>query len=180
MNANEAAKVIFLDRDGTLNVDHGYVYQIQKWEWIQGAIEGMKLLQDAGYKLAIITNQSGIAQGFYTEEDMQVLHTWMEKQLADHGVTLSAIAYCPHGRDSTCDCRKPNAGMAKQVEATIGSIDYGNSWTIGDKEADVGFGKNAGTKTMVIKSRYWEADNLQYQPDMIVDSLLEAAHTILK
>ncbi len=174
-------KVIFLDRDGTLNVDHGYVNEKDKWEWIPGAIEACKKLQDAGYALGIVTNQSGIAHGMYTEEDMHELHRFMEEELALHDVHLDAIAYCPHSRNQTeCDCRKPNIGMAKQIEAKIGEIDYANSWIVGDKEADLLFGKNAGTKTAIIRSRYWEEGKLSVQPDAIVDSLLEAAKIILQ
>jgi D-glycero-D-manno-heptose 1,7-bisphosphate phosphatase len=168
-------KVIFLDRDGTINVDHGFVYKIEDWEFTDRAPEALQLLQAAGYQLAIVTNQSGIARGLYTEEDMRHVHEHMREQLAKEGVTIAAIALCPHNRDSTCDCRKPKAGMAKQIEETIGTIDYQNSWTIGDKEADMGFGKNAGTKTALIKSKYWNEGELSEQPDLIVDSLYEFA-----
>lgn len=171
--------VIFLDRDGTLNVDHGYVNEAKDWEWVPGAIEACKKMQDAGYSLAIVTNQSGIAQGLYTEENMHALHDFMTEELEKHGVFLDAIAYCPHSRSvSECDCRKPAIGMAKQIEAIIGEIDYANSWMIGDKEADLLFGKNAGTKTAIIRSTYWKEGELTMEPDMIVGSLKEAAEII--
>ncbi|MBI3255650.1 MAG: HAD family hydrolase [Candidatus Andersenbacteria bacterium] len=179
MNNGGAKKVAFLDRDGTINVDHGYVFEIERWEWCEGAIEGMKILADAGYALAVVTNQSAIADGRYTAADMAKLHDFMKAELHRHGVTIAAIGFCPHGRDTKdCPCRKPKAGMAKQVEDVIGEIDYGSSWTIGDKEADVGFGKNAGTKTALVKSRYWTLEELKLEPDVIVDSLLEAAKKI--
>ncbi len=174
-------KVVFLDRDGTLNVDHGYVNEAEQWEWIPGAIEACKKLQGAGYTLAVVTNQSGIGHGIYTEEDMHALHRLMERDLAEQGVHLDAIAYCPHNRDTgDCDCRKPKLGMAKQIEAKIGDIDYANSWTVGDKDKDILFGKNAGTKTIIIRSKYWEEGALPAKPDAIVDSLQEAAEIILK
>lgn len=173
-------RVIFLDRDGTLNVDHGYVNEQEMWEWIPGSINACKQLQDGGYTLAVVTNQSGIAHGMYTEEDMHELHRYMTEELEKNGVHLAMIAYCPHARSQTdCECRKPNIGMAKQIEAKIGEIDYENSWTIGDKEADLLFGKNAGTKTALIRSKYWEEGKLAQQPDMIVDSLKEAAERIV-
>ncbi len=172
-------KVVFLDRDGTINIDHGFVHRIDRWEWVPGAIEGMKILQAAGYTLAVVTNQSGIAQGLYGEKEMQELHAFMKEELSKAGVYLAAIAFCPHGRDSTCDCRKPNSGMTKQVEKVVGEIDYANSWIIGDKMADVGFGKNAGTHTALIRSRYWkEEDAHRHKPDIIVDSLLNASEKI--
>lgn len=174
-------KVIFLDRDGTLNVDHGYVNEREMWEWIPGSIDACKQLQDAGYTLAIVTNQSGIAHGMYTEQDMLELHEYMEGQFAKHGVRIAMIAFCPHARNQTeCDCRKPKIGMAMQIEAKIGEIDYANSWIVGDKEADLLFGKNAGTKTALIRSKYWEEGKLTQQPDMIVSSLREAAEKIVE
>src|SRR5436190_17983814 len=106
-------KVIFLDRDGTINVDYGYVYKKDDWAWVPGAIEGMKMLQDAGYKLTVITNQSGIAHGMYSEVAMHDLHVFMEAELLKHDIHLQAIAFCPHERSqSDCDCRKPKIGMA--------------------------------------------------------------------
>jgi D-glycero-D-manno-heptose 1,7-bisphosphate phosphatase len=172
-------KVVFLDRDGTINVDHGYVHTVQGWEFCKGAPEGLKLLQDAGYTLAIVTNQSGIAHGLYTEGSMLALHEYMKEELAKAGVTISAVGFCPHGRDQKdCDCRKPKSGMAKQIEKVIGPIEYAASWTIGDKEADWGFGKAAGTKTALIRSQYWQEAKLKEKPDLIVDSLFDFAEHI--
>lgn len=175
-----ATKVVFLDRDGTINVDDGYVYKIADWQFTPQAPEALKSLQDAGYALAVITNQSGIARGLYTQENMQELHRYMTSQLAERGVTIDAIAVCPHDRDQNdCECRKPRIGMARQIEQVIGDIDYPNSWTVGDKEADVGFGKNAGTKTALIRSKYWKEGQVTEQPDMIVNSLYEFAQNII-
>lgn len=173
-------RVVFLDRDGTVNVDHGYVHHKDKWEWIAGAMDALEKLQKAGYALAIITNQSGIAHGLYTEEDMHVMHRFMNDELEARGIHIDAIAFCPHGRDeNVCDCRKPDIGMARQIEKELGEIDYANSWTIGDKEADVLFGKKAGTKTALIRSRYWKEGQLSEKPDLIVSSLEEVAHSII-
>lgn len=171
-------RVIFLDRDGVLNVDHGFIYRIEDWDWTPGAMEALKILRDKGYKLAVITNQSGIGRGQYTEEDMHKVHRHMTKELAKHGVLIDAIAYCVHGRDSTCDCRKPRTGMAKQVAAAIGPIDYAASWTIGDKIVDWQFGKTLGTHTALVRSEYWKVADLTVKPDVIVDSLHEWALTV--
>ena len=174
------SKVIFLDRDGTLNVDHGDVNERDMWEWVPGSIDACKQLQDAGFTLAVVTNQSGIAHGMYTEKNMHELHAYMEEELALHGVHLAMVAFCPHSRSKgECDCRKPHIGMAKQIEAKIGPINYAASWMIGDKEADLLFGKNAGTKTALIRSKYWEEGKLTEKPDMVVDSLKEAAEKIV-
>jgi D-glycero-D-manno-heptose 1,7-bisphosphate phosphatase len=167
-------KVIFLDRDGTINVDYAFVSEIKNWEFIEKAPAALKMLQEAGYSLTIITSQSGIAYGLYTESDMNTLHEYMKEQLKQHGVTIAAIAFCPHRREQNdCECRKPKIGMAKQIEQKIGAIDYANSWTIGDKVADIGFGKNAGTKTALIRSKFWNEGELAETPDIIVDSLYD-------
>lgn len=173
-----ATKVIFLDRDGTINVDHGFVYLTEAWEFCVQAPEAMKMLQEAGYTLTIITNQSGIAHGLYTEGQMQAVHEYMKQELAKTGVTITAVGVCPHGQDSMCDCRKPKIGMAQQIEKQIGPIDYAQSWTIGDKIKDLEFGKNAKTRTALIRSTYWREAELKQEPDLIVDSLYEFAVAI--
>lgn len=171
-------KVIFLDRDGTINIDHGYVFEVARWQLIDRTVEALQQLRKAGYSLAIITNQSAIGSGKYTEEDMHALHEYMTQQLTAEGVTIDVIAYCPHARDAGCLCRKPGTGMATTVEAALGSIDYAASWTVGDKEADVGFGQAKGMQTALIRSRYWSPETLQVQPTLMVDSLWEFAQYV--
>lgn len=168
-------KVVFLDRDGTINVDHGYVHEIDKFEFTHGAQEALKSLQSQGYVLAIVTNQSGIAAGYYKVSEMETLHDYMTSELAKVGVKIDVIAYCPHGRDGDCDCRKPGIGMIEQIEGRLGDIDYARSWTIGDKEADMMMGKAAGTKTALVASRYWQEEELTAKPDLMVKSLWEFA-----
>lgn len=171
--------VIFLDRDGTINDNgQGYVHKIEDWEFTPKAVAALKQLQDAGYKLVIITNQSGIGHDLYTEDAMHKLHEHMQAELAKDGVTISVIAYCPHHREEKCDCRKPNTGMLKQIEPVINDIDFANSWTIGDKTADTGFGQALGTKTALIRSRFWQEDELTEKPDLIVDTLYDAVQHI--
>jgi len=172
-------KVVFLDRDGTINVDSGFVCRREDWEWIPGAREGMKKLQEAGFLLAVVTNQSGIGHGLYAETDMRKLHKYMEGELARAGVKLTAVFYCPHRRDGNCGCRKPATGMIEQAERLLGPIDYGQSWVIGDKIADMEMGKNRGMKTALIRSRYWQESDIDKQPDVVVDSLLEVAERIV-
>lgn len=172
-------KVVFLDRDGTINVDNGFVYKWEDWQWTSGAIKGLKALQEAGFTLAIVTNQSGIAHGLYTKADADALHDKMKKELAANGVHLDYVAFCPDHRDSNSPCRKPNTGMATEIEQAVGAIDYQSSWTIGDKEADLLFGKNLGTHTALIRSKYWSEDELTKKPDLVVDSLADAAQNIV-
>lgn len=171
-------KVIFLDRDGTINVDHGYVHRISDWEFTNRATESLRVLQAHSYSLVVVTNQAGIADGRYSEADLESLHAHMENLLRISGVTLESVVYCPHHRNANCECRKPKTGMARMAEAVIGAIDYPQSWMVGDKESDILFGKNIGARTALIKSAYWQPESLATHPDLIVGSLFEYATAI--
>ena len=171
-------KVIFLDRDGTINVDRARVYRVSDWEFVEGAILGLKQLQQADYKLAVVTNQTGIGAGYYTLEDMHALHDHMQAELKKNGVHIDAIAFCSHSPDEACECRKPSTGMVQEIEEQLGAIDYAQSWTIGDKEHDALFGTKIGTSVALIRSSYWNEDRLSVRPDLIVRSLGEFAKTI--
>lgn len=133
----------FLDRDGVLNVDRDYVHRIDQLEWIDGAAEAIKLLNDAGYLVIVVTNQSGVARGFYEEAAIGVLHAHMQSWLAARGARIDAFYYCPHHPDGkikrfaiTCACRKPGIGMLEQAAADR-PIDRARSFMIGDKDVDV-------------------------------------------
>lgn len=174
-------RVVFLDRDGTLNrANKGeFVFRVKDWQWLPGAQGACKRLQAAGYSLAVVTNQGGIGHGMYNEADMRVVNEHMAAQLAESGVFLAAVVSCPHRRDAGCDCRKPAPGMAQQVENVVGPIDYAASWAVGDKPSDVGFGRALGARTALLRSRHWLEAELTVRPDIIVDSLREAADFIL-
>jgi len=174
-------KLIFLDRDGTLNVDHGFVHRIEDWEFTDRAPEAVKKLRDAGYAVALVTNQSGIARGYFMMDDVRRLHHWMQECLAARQTALDAIAICPHSPDGDCLCRKPRTAMAKQVEQALGdTIDYASSWTIGDKLSDLRFGIALGTHTALLRSDYWTPGDLVTSPDIVVESLFEAVEEILR
>ena len=135
-------KAIFLDRDGTINIDKGYVYRVEDFEFLPGAIEALRLLQEAGFILIIITNQSGIARGYYTEEDFERLNRWMLTELERHGVHIAAVYYCPHLPDAEveryrkiCTCRKPETGLFERAVHDF-DIDLSLSYAVGDKERD--------------------------------------------
>ena len=155
-------KAVFLDRDGTLNVNFGYVHRRQDWEWIDGAIKALKSLQSAGFELVIVTNQAGIARGYYQPADVEALHDWMRAELAAHGVTLTGIYYCPHhpdfGETRHCSCRKPQAGMLVQAAQDL-RLDLEQSWIVGDQLTDAAAGLKAGTKAVVIGTQ--TINNLQ-------------------
>lgn len=128
-------KAVFLDRDGTINVDYGYVYRYEQFVFIDGVIEALKRFQELGYMLIVITNQSGIARGYYTEKDVSVLNRKMCDRLEEEGVYITAIYYCPHLGDE-CDCRKPKLGLFYQAAKEY-DIDMKSSIAIGDKLRDL-------------------------------------------
>ena len=149
-------KAVFLDRDGTLNIDYGYVHDIDHFHFIEGIIEALKKLKEMGYLLVLVTNQSGIARGFFTEEQFLQLTEWMDWSLADRGVDLDGIYYCPHHPEAKfaefkqdCDCRKPKSGMLLQAIEEL-KIDPSRSIMIGDKVDDLLAGKGAKINTNIL------------------------------
>lgn len=173
-------KVVFLDRDGTINVDTEHWWKKEEWGFTDQVPQALKSLHDAGFTLALVTNQGAIELGLYTSADVESLHQYVQELLEPHDVQIDAIAFCPHSSQTQCECRKPKTGMAKQIEAQIGEIDYPNSWMIGDKPSDLMFGKGIGARTALIRSGYWHDDDLPAQPDIIVKSLYEASSAIRK
>lgn len=135
-------KAVFLDRDGTINVDKRYLYKREDFEYLPGAIDGLRMIQDAGFTLIIITNQSGIARGYYKEEDYKILEEWMKADLKCKGITISATYYCPHHSDAIinqykteCRCRKPKTALFYKAARENG-IDVNLSFAIGDRLRD--------------------------------------------
>ncbi|MDY3973055.1 HAD family hydrolase [uncultured Veillonella sp.] len=145
-------KAMFLDRDGVINVDVNYLYRIEDLTFFPGAKEALALAVKAGYDLIVVTNQSGVARGYYTEADVQALHQYMGDQLAKVGAPILTFYYCPHHEKGlvpeytkACDCRKPKPGMILQACEDY-EIDVAKSFLIGDKETDVKAAEAAGMK----------------------------------
>lgn len=138
-------KALFLDRDGVVNVEKDYLYKIDDFEFINGIFELCKFFQEKNYKIVIVTNQSGIARGFYSEDDFNHLSHWMTKQFQTNGIEITAIYHCPHHEKYSikCQCRKPEPGMLLQAAQEY-NIDLVNSIIVGDKERDIEAGLNAG------------------------------------
>lgn len=150
MTTSNGKRAIFLDRDGVVNVDNGYVSVVDDFEFIDGVIEALQTLKAKGYLIVLITNQSGIARGYFTEEQFHTLTEWMDWSLADRGVDLDGIYYCPHHSEHglgkykvDCECRKPKAGMINDAVEELG-IDLGQSILVGDKVSDLQAGIAAG------------------------------------
>lgn len=141
---------VFLDRDGVLNVDKGYLYRSEDFEWIPGAIAAVKRLNDLGYLVFVVTNQSGVARGYYGEEDVAKLHEWINGELGKRGARIDKFYYCPHYTEgkalqyvTACQCRKPLPGLILAAFAEW-DIDKARSFLIGDKDSDVAAATAAG------------------------------------
>ena len=152
-----AKSAVFIDRDGVINVDHGYVHDEHDFEYINGVFEALKALKDKGYLLVLVTNQSGIARGKFSEERFLSLTQWMDWNFADNGVEFDGIYYCPHHPEhgigeykQDCDCRKPKPGMFISARDFL-KIDMEHSVMIGDKAEDMMAAEAAsvGTKILV-------------------------------
>ncbi len=135
-------RAIFLDRDGTINVEKHYLYRQEDFEFLPGVVDALKQLQRMGYLLIVITNQSGIGRGYYTEADFQKLNEWMVGFLKEQGVIIADVYFCPHLPDAKvpeyrkdCECRKPKLGMYRQAILDY-NIQIGHSYAIGDKIRD--------------------------------------------
>lgn len=183
---NKVNKAIFLDRDGTLNVDHGYVHQIDDFQFIEGSIEALQELKNMGYLLVLVTNQSGIAHGYFSEDQFLSLTEWMDWSLADRGVDLDGIYYCPHHPEGQgefkqdCDCRKPKAGMLLQAIKEL-NIDPERSFMVGDKIEDLqaGFAAKVRSKVLVKtgKTITQEGEELA---DFVLESIAELPRIVCK
>ena len=141
-------KALFLDRDGVINIDKGYVYKIENIEFIEEIFNICKYYQKKGYLIIIITNQSGIARGYYTQEDFFRLMDWMKIELKKRGVFITDVFFCPHHPDENCECRKPKPGMILKAKEKY-NLDLENSILIGDKNSDIEAGKQAGIKKLI-------------------------------
>jgi histidinol-phosphate phosphatase family protein len=172
---------IFLDRDGTLNKDSGYVYKIKDFEILPGVIEGLKMLQD-DFIFIIITNQSGIGRGYYTVDDFHAFNNLLVKTLANEGIEIKKTYFCPHLKEVQCDCRKPNTKYIKQAVSEF-NIDIKKSWMIGDHPSDVNLGTNAGCSTVFMLTghgmeHYHEIKEGKFNPTLIAEDFLTAAKKI--
>ncbi|ABZ83422.1 d,d-heptose 1,7-bisphosphate phosphatase subfamily, putative [Heliomicrobium modesticaldum Ice1] len=139
----------FLDRDGVINYDKGYVHKKEDFNWMQGAIEAIKYLNDIGYYVIVITNQAGVARGYYTEEQLNAFHLWINEQLIEQGGHIDKFYYCPHHPTEgigpyriICDCRKPSSGLIIKAMEEF-NIDKKTSFLLGDKDTDIIAGKEA-------------------------------------
>ncbi|MFX1311017.1 MAG: D-glycero-beta-D-manno-heptose 1,7-bisphosphate 7-phosphatase [Promethearchaeota archaeon] len=179
---NEKNKAIFLDRDGVINKEISYLSDPQDFEFIEGSIEALKILKQKGFLLIIITNQAGIARGYFTEEILNKIHDKMISILKHNKIELDSIYYCPHHPDFTgpCNCRKPKPGMI--LKATLKyNLDLSESFMVGDTLNDIETGKAAHCKTVLVLTGYGKKEQRKISniiPDMVVNNLMEFAINI--
>lgn len=170
----------FLDRDGVINVDHGYVYRREDFEFVPGVLEGTRRLVELGYAPVVVTNQSGIGRGLYGEDDFHALTAWMADRFAAAGAPLAGVYFCPHHPDEAngayriaCDCRKPAPGMLLSAAADLG-LDLGRSVLFGDRASDLLAAQAAGVPRRILL-----ATDGHGTPAAVADGLATARHVRL-
>ena len=179
--ANEKLnRAVFIDRDGTINKDVPYCNCPEDFQLLPLVAEGIRLLNQQGIKVVVVTNQSGISRGYFTEEMLTQIHRKMQLELAEGGASVDAIYYCPHHPDSHCNCRKPQPTMLLRAAREL-DLDLSHSYVVGDCDMDIQMGKTAGCKTI------WVSQSVEAQtgmkrtpnPDYVAPTLCDAAKWIV-
>lgn len=173
-------KAIFFDRDGVVNVNTDYVYKISDFTFMEGFLDFFRFCKESGFLALVVTNQSGINRGFYTERDFKILSDFMQEQLREKtGFCFDKIYHCPHSPSENCICRKPKIGMIENAIRDF-PIDLEQSFLIGDNESDIECAINAGIKTQILLT---QGKNADLKPKMskatyIIDNF-QKAHSII-
>jgi D-glycero-D-manno-heptose 1,7-bisphosphate phosphatase len=190
----EASKrrAVFIDRDGTISEEVGYVNHPSRYRVFPYAAEAIRRLNEAGWLAVLVTNQAGVARGYFKEEVIGAVHALLAEELERGGARLDAIYYCPHHPSVgeppyrfDCDCRKPRPGLIRRAAEDF-RIDLAASWMVGDRYSDTELARNAGTRAALVLSGYgrgeWEyqRDAWRHQPDLVAENLLEAVEKITK
>jgi D-glycero-D-manno-heptose 1,7-bisphosphate phosphatase len=173
---DRSSAAVFLDRDGTIMRDVDYCGDPKDVEVFGGATEALRMLKDRGYKLFIITNQSGIGRGYFTDEQYRAVEGEVLRQLGND--LIDATYYCPHGPDSICGCRKPEPGLVSQAAHDY-NLDLTRSFFVGDKDSDIQCGQHAGVKTILVHTGYGQYAD-QSAADFVASDLSHAADIILR
>lgn len=177
MYKKSSNKAVFFDRDGTINLNKdGYTYRIEDFEFTPHVLEGLKALAKTDYKIIILSNQSGIGRGYYTENDFKKLNDWMVSFLREKGIEITKVYYCPHTNEDHCECRKPNIGMLLWAVRDF-DVSLNDSWFIGNDFRDVVMGREANVKTIKIDEKMPQA--LRLKPNYYVKDIQEAVKIIL-
>ncbi len=181
-------KVIFIDRDGVINKDPGgwtkysYVTNGKDFHFLPGAIEALKMLNDNGYTVIVVSNQAGVSKGYFTNEDLAKVNERMLEEIKANGARLDEVYYCPHRDEDSCCCRKPKTGLFEKAKAKY-DIDFNDTYFVGDSLVDVTAGKALGMKTIAVLSGKSSKDEIikwNPKPDHIFKDLLESVSWIVK
>jgi len=176
-------KAIILDRDGTLIEDKDYAYKIEDFELLPGAIEGLKILQK-NFLLFIVTNQSGIGRGYYTDKEFHKFNDHLIRILKENQIRIERTFYCPHVKEDNCECKKPKIKYIREI-VDGWNVDIKKSWVIGDHPSDILFGINAGARTVYLisghgKKHFHELEDEGIKPTMISSNFLNTAKKIIE
>jgi D-glycero-D-manno-heptose 1,7-bisphosphate phosphatase len=177
-------KAVFIDRDGTINVDVKYMSRVKDLKYYPGVLEGIKLISRANYLIVIITNQSGIARGLFTENKLNQIHQHITADIVNAGGKIDGIYFCPHHPDEGCRCRKPETLMFERAIKDLG-IDICKSYMVGDRMLDIEAGFKMGCRTVLVPEKGHENDvaleqaNSVVKPNFKTDNFLKAAEWIV-
>lgn len=180
MSETNLQRAVFLDRDGVLMEDANYVGQIERVVLIPGAPLALRRLREAGFRLFIVTNQSGVARGYFSREAVEQIHTHLNDQFARAGVAVDRYYVCPHHPEDNCDCRKPKPRFLLEAARDY-QLDLAQCYMIGDRITDIQTGRNAGTRTILVLTGAGQetADKGEAQPDHIARDIGAGADWIL-
>jgi len=170
-----SARAVFLDRDGTISKDVHFCSRVEDFEILPNAPQAIRLLNRHGFKVIVVTNQSGVGRGYFTEDALHDMHRYMRRELARHGAFIDAIYYCDHHPADGCDCRKPKPELLLRAARDC-SVDLNRSFMVGDAERDMAAGKAAGCRTALITGN---GKGREVSPDYVAADLLQAVHWIL-
>ena len=170
-------KTIFLDRDGVINKDTNYLSKIEEFEFINGIFQACQYLSSIDYEIIVVTNQSGIARGYYNEEDFQNITQWMLSQFEINGVNILDVFHCPHLSDSNCNCRKPKPGRLIKAKNKY-DINMEKSWMIGDSERDIQAANLAGINQTILVRSGQKINESKSNARYFLDSIYQA-HQII-
>ena len=171
-------RAVFLDRDGTIARDVHYCRRVEDFEILPTVPRAIRLLNEYGFEVVVITNQSGVARGYFTEETLLRIHQHMRQGLEEYGARVDAVYYCPHHPDDGCDCGKPRPGLLRRAAEEL-EIDLSQSFMVGDADRDIEAGKAAGCRTALIAAGPDKGRGITNPPDYIANSMLQAARWII-
>ncbi len=174
----DSKKAVFLDRDGVINKDINYLYKIDDFKFINNIFHSCRYFNSLDYQIIIVSNQSGIARGYYNENDFNKLTQWMLQQFLDNNIRILDVLYCPHGPDSICECRKPKPGMFDQAKIKH-NIDVRHSWAIGDQEIDIQAANAAGIHNTILVNSSNLTNRFRSNAKFFIDSIKHATKIIV-